>query len=140
MNFRKVAFFTSARQFTTASAIGLAISVLAACSNVGGYAKSLGITSTTQLEGAQADFQLAIMAFVNNGVLTEPEGQMELVSEYMRLGEGTWSKAYTQGFRLGVLRNKPRLSSYQRQCSWVGLRDDVQCKGKRFIAELGHGR
>lgn len=140
MTFRRVALSTNPREVTTAWAIGLALSVLVACSHVGSYATSLGITNAAQLEGARADFKLAIMGFVNIGVLTKVEGRMELTSEEMRLGEGTWSKAYTQGYRLAVLRDIPHLSSYQRQCSWVGPREDVQCKGKRFIAELGRGR
>lgn len=140
MTFRRVTLSTNPRKVTTAWAIGLALTVLAACSHVGSYATSLGITNAAQLEGARADFKLAIMGFVNAGVLTEAEGRMELTSEAMRLGQGTWNKAYTQGYRLAALRNTPHLSSYQRQCSWMGLREDVQCKGKRFIAELGRGR
>jgi len=140
MSFQKVFPPASLPNFTTTWIIGLTISVLAACSNVGNYAKSLGITSADQLQEARADYRLAIISFVRVGILTKIEGQMELTSEEMRLGEGAWSKAYTQGYRLAVLRDTPHLSSYQRQCSWIGLREDVQCKGKRFIAELGHGQ
>lgn len=139
MIFQRVFFSANQWNFTTAWTIGLAISILAACSSVGSYAKSLGITSADQLQEARADYKLAIISFVRSGILTKTEGQMELTSEEMRLGEGAWSKAYTKGYRLAVLRDTPHLSSYQRQCSWVGLREDVQCKGKRFIAELGRG-
>jgi hypothetical protein len=114
-------------------ALGLSLLVLAGCAEVGGnYAKSLGIDTMSQLKRARADYQAALAGFVAAGVLTEEEAKMELHSEVLRLNVGTMTRTWSAGYRAAVVRENPRFSTYQPQCSWVGQREDIQCKGKRF--------
>ena len=115
----------------------LSIIVLAGCSDVGGYyAKSLGIDSRSQLRKARADYQVALAGFVNAGVLTDEEAKMELQSEVLKLNVGTMTEEWSAGYRENAVRENPRFSTYQPQCSWVGQREDVQCKGKRLSQRL----
>ena len=115
----------------------LSIIVLTGCSDVGGYyAKSLGIDSRSQLRKARADYQVALAGFVNAGVLTDEEAKMELQSEVLKLNVGTMTEEWSAGYRENAVRENPRFSTYQPQCSWVGQREDVQCKGKRLSQRL----
>ena len=115
----------------------LSIIVLTGCSGVGGnYAKSLGIDSRSQLRKARVDYQAALASFVNAGVLTEEEAKMELHSEVLRLNVGTMTTEWSAGYREDAVRENPRFATYQPQCSWVGQREDVQCKGKRLSQRL----
>ncbi|HKU52856.1 MAG TPA: hypothetical protein VJQ25_10345 [Nitrospira sp.] len=115
----------------------LLLIALAGCSDVGGYyAKSLGIESRSQLRKARADYQAALTGFVGAGVLTEEEAKMELHSEVLKLNVGTMTEEWSAGYHAEALRENPRFATYQPQCSWVGQREDVQCKGKRFIADI----
>ena len=115
----------------------LSIIVLTGCSDVGGYyAKSLGIDSRSQLRKARTDYQVALAGFVNAGVLTDEEAKMELQSEVLKLNVGTMTEEWSAGYRENAVRENPRFSTYQPQCSWVGQREDVQCKGKRLSQRL----
>ena len=117
----------------------LAIILLTGCTDIGGYyAKSLGIESLSQLRKARADYQAALAGFVNAGVLTEEEAKMELHSEVLRLNVDTMDGEWSAGYREEALRENPRFATYQPQCSWVGQREDVQCKGKRLSQTSAH--
>lgn len=124
----------------TVLVLSLAVVVLVGCSSVGSYAKSIGITDPTQLEGAKADYMAALAGFIKTKVLSADEGEMEFHSEVLRLNEGTKSSAYLEGYRRAVSGEISRFSTYRSQCSWIGLREDVQCKGQRFIGEQGGSR
>lgn len=111
----------------------LALMLLTACTDIGGYyAKSLGIDSRSKLRKARADYEVALAGFVNAGVLTEEESKMELHSEVLKLNVGTMTEEWSAGYHADALRENPRFATYQPQCSWVGQREDVQCKGKRL--------
>lgn len=125
------------REYLRMRVLCLALIVLSGCSDVGSYAKSLGIDNSFQLKRARDDYQVALAGFVNAGVLTQEEAKMELHSEVLRLNVGTLGGRWLAGYREAAVRENPRFSTYQPQCSWVGQREDVQCKGKRFMADLG---
>ena len=111
----------------------LSIILLTGCTDIGGYyAKSLGIESLSQLRKARADYQAALAGFVKAGVLTQEEAKMELQSEVIKLNVGTMTEEWSAGYRADAVRENPRFATYQPQCSWVGQREDVQCKGRRF--------
>jgi hypothetical protein len=119
--------------------VGLYLSMilLTGCTDIGGYyAQSLGIESRSQLRKARADYQAALAGFANAGVLTEEEAKMELYSEVLKLNVGTMTEEWAAGYHAEALREHPRFATYQPQCSWVGQREDVQCKGKRFLADI----
>lgn len=123
---------------STRRALGLGLLIImTGCSNVGNYAKSLGIEDASQIKGAEADYMVALRSFVRAGVLTDKEGQMEYHSEVMRLNEWMWSSPRLEGYRRAAIREEPRLLQYKRQCYWIDTRKDVQCKGQRFISGIG---
>jgi len=111
----------------------LSIILLTGCTDVGGYyAKSLGIESLSQLRKATADYEAALAVFVNAGVLTEEESKMEIQYEVLELNVGTMTEEWAAGYRADAIRENPRFATYRQQCSWVGQREDIQCKGKRL--------
>ena len=116
---------------------GLALSVIGGCSDVGSYARSIGIEDASQIKGAEADYMAALVSFVRAGVMTTEEAKMEFDSEVIRLNQGTWSSAGEEGYRRAALREQPGLLRYNRQCFWVDARKDVQCKGQLFISGIG---
>src|SRR5690349_318839 len=109
------------QKYVIALVLCVPISVLGGCSGVGSYAKSLGISDPFQLEGATADYVVALKGFLIAGLLTDAEAKMEYDSEVLRLNEGTKSNLWLKAYRREAVRENPRFVSYQPKCSWVGL-------------------